>query len=177
MATKTIYKVKGQDGGYFRVQDIDGVGHIDVDGIQIPSPEVIAATADVTLTAATHAGKVVTLGSATGDTATLPAATGTGNVYTVVVAVTATSNNHIIQAASATDIMQGVVWGTQDSADTVVGWETAADSDTITMNGTTKGGYVGDKHVLIDIAAGVWQLSGFMKQTGTEATPLSAAVS
>ena len=48
----------------------------------------------------------------------------------------------------------------QDSGDTVVGWETASDSDTITMNGTTKGGIKGDftpdHHFGFEAAAWYW---------------------
>jgi hypothetical protein len=74
--------------------------------------------------------------------------------------------------------MDGHAWLTQDSADTVVAFETAATSDTITLNGTTKGGAgIGDYVELIDIAANQWAVRVFSKATGTEATPFSAAVS
>lgn len=45
-----------------------------------------------------------------------------------------------------------------DAGDTIVAFETAAASDTITMNGTTTGGLVGDRILLKDIAAGFWQV-------------------
>ena len=64
-----------------------------------------------------------------------------------------------------------------DAGDTIVAFETAAASDTITMNGTTTGGLVGDRILLKDIAAGFWQVQVIGAATGTEATPFSATVS
>lgn len=121
--------------------------------------------------------EVYVIEAAAGATVTLPAATGSGFRYTFIVGTTVTSNSDIIQVASADDIIQGTLLSASDNAaDAALGWETAATSDTITMNGTTTGGYIGDRIELIDIADGVWAVSGAIKQTGTEATPFSAAV-
>ena len=193
MATKNVWEVHGKEGGTAKFQDVDGTMQLVIDGTAVTATAaelneaadkstaaVVAAVADVTLTQATHAGKIVTLGSATGDTATLPAATGTGDVYTIVIAVTATSNNHIIQVANATDEFVGVIYQVDaDTGDALVAYPCldADGFDTITMNGSTKGGIQGDKYVFIDIAAGKWQLEGHQSGTGTVATPLSAAVS
>ena len=54
------------------------------------------------------------------------------------------------------------------------GWATSATSDKISLNGTTKGGLVGDKVVMIDMASGVWQIAHTGAATGTEATPFDA---
>ena len=97
-------------------------------------------TATVSLTKNNHAGTVLVANRAAGITATLPPATGAGSIYEIVVGTTITSNNLIVQVANASDIMTGVAISGQDAADTVVLWETAADTDTITMNGSTKGG-------------------------------------
>lgn len=155
-----------------------GGGGLTVAGVN-QAKGVVALTADATLTAATHANKVVTLGSATGDTVTLPAATGTGNVYTIMVAVTVTSNAHIIQVANATDEFGGVVYQIDtDTADAIAAYPAiAADGfDTITMDGTTTGGLIGDTYVITDVAAGTFALQGFQNANGIVATPLSAAV-
>ena len=87
-----------------------------------------------------------------------------------------TSNNYVIQV-TGTDVMIGNVILAQDGGDTAVMFEAAADSDTITMNGTTKGGLKGDRITLTDTASGVWALAMVGAATSTEATPLSAAVS
>lgn len=141
---------------------------------------VVALTADTALTQAAHAGKIVTIGSADGDTITLPAATGTGDIYTVVVATTVTSNNHIIQAASASDSFAGICLGVDTDAEGASGYTWNADSgdDTVTMDGSAKGGLIGDKWIITDIASGVFQVDGRITQSGgSEVTPFSAAVS
>ena len=60
----------------------------------------------------------------------------------------------------------------------VASFNTAADSDTITMNGTTTGGVsIGDEITLIDIASNQYMVKGILTASGTEATPFSASVS
>ena len=54
---------------------------------------------------------------------------------------------------------------------------TAADSDTITMSGSTTGGVRGSMVELQDVASGIWMVRGSLVSTGAEATPFSAAVS
>lgn len=120
---------------------------------------------------------IITVNAAAGLTLTLPAATGTGYEFDVMIATTVTSNNVIIQVANATDVMSGVCQFAQDGGDTSVMFETAADSDTITMNGSTKGGIKGDRIHLVDVSAGLWAVKVTGSATGTEATPFSAAVS
>lgn len=132
-------------------------------------------SATVTITSADHEGKVIALNRAGGITATLPAATGTGARYRFVVGTTFTGNG-IIQV-TGNDIMAGSAVVLQDGGDTAVHFETAADSDTITFNGTTTGGIKGADVELIDIAADTWWVRVRTAATGTEATPFSAAVS
>lgn len=131
-------------------------------------------TASATL-GASDAGTVLTLNAAAGLTITLPAATGTGREFTLVVGTTVTSNDYVIQVASADDVMAGAIGVTTDAAGVVI--PTAATSDTITMNGSTKGGLAGSTVVLRDGASGVWNVTGALVSTGIEATPFSAAVS
>jgi hypothetical protein len=110
-------------------------------------------------------------------TLTLPAATGSGNEYRFIVSVVNTSN-YVIQVANADDTIDGSVILHQDSANTVVSFNTVAASDTITLNGTTKGGVsIGDELTLIDSLANQYTVKGVLTASGTEATPFSAAVS
>ena len=134
-------------------------------------------TASTTITQESHDGKALLMGAAGAAlTFTLPAALGTGAKYRFVNSVVNTSN-YVIKVANATDIMAGSILSTQDGGDTVVGWETAADSDTITLNGTTTGGVnIGDWIELQDIKAGFFSVTGMMVSSGTEATPFSATV-
>jgi len=53
---------------------------------------------------------------------------------------------------------------------------TADSSDTITMDGSTKGGLKGWRVVADDIAAGIWAVTVHSEASDTEATPFSAAV-
>ena len=141
------------------------------------SGRIVAQTAaTLTATEALHDDKTVVLDRAAGVTVTLPAATGSGMRLRFVNKTTVTSNNHIIQVVTD-DTMTGFASIAQDAADTVVQFETASDSDTITMNGSTKGGIKGDIIELEDVATDLWSVKCVLSGTGTEATPFSAAVS
>ncbi|WP_085033932.1 hypothetical protein [Ensifer aridi] len=144
----------------------------------MPSFKPIRVTAStLSLTMATHGGATVVAERAAGITMTLPAASGTGVKFRIVVGTTVTSNSLKVQVANATDVMTGTATFGQDGADTTVMFETAADSDTITMNGSTTGAIKGDIIELEDIASGLWSVTIVGSATGTEATPFSAAVS
>ena len=64
-----------------------------------------------------------------------------------------------------------------DTSDNAVGFETAADSDTITLNSSSSGGVTYAEIVCTAIASGKWKVSVTSGCTGTPATPFSAAVS
>lgn len=142
--------------------------------------DVVTIVATDALTAAEHAGRVNLLGEVGGDAAvtlTLPAATGSGARYEFIVSVVNTSN-YVIQVDSASATMEGLIVGAADGGNTVNGWESGASDDTITLNGTTTGGAaIGDWVTLIDMGTNLWHVRGQITQTGTEATPFSAAVS
>ena len=135
---------------------------------------VTAATLAVTLAA--HDGKVVTLNKADGIAVTLPAAAGTGMKVQFILGTTITSVGTTIKVANASDTMTGTAIIAQDAGDTVAMFETAATSDTITMNGTTTAGIKGDSIELIDIATNLWWVRMVGSATGTEASPFSATV-
>jgi hypothetical protein len=136
-----------------------------------------SVAADVTLTGE-DSGKLLMFNVASGATVTLPAAAGTGIEYHFVVNTTVTSNDYIVQVVG-NDTIDGLILNCDDdSSDAVAIWKTAATSDTITLNGGTTGGIIGDTFKLTDIAADQWLLhAGATSATGTVATPFSAAVS
>jgi len=109
---------------------------------------------------------------AAGITATLPPATGSGNKYEFIGGITATGDQ-IIQV-TGDDTMAGVAYLGNDSAGASC-FYTAADSDTITLDGTTTGGIKGWRVECRDIAADTWAVIVFSEASGTEATPFSAA--
>lgn len=134
-------------------------------------------TSTLTLSSRVHGGATVVASRAAGITMTLPASSGSGVEFNIVVGTTITSNNLIVQVANSTDIMSGTaVMATDNASDVVVAFETGASDDTITMNGSTKGGIKGDRIRLLDIASGVWQVNIFGSATGTEVTMFSSAV-
>jgi len=134
---------------------------------------ITAAT--VTITADGYVGTRIVLTRAAGITLTLPPATGSGNRYEIILGATVTSNSTIIRVVGD-DVMRGNALMAQDAGDTSVMFETAADSDTITFNGGTTGGFAGNAITLDDIAADTWRVWVVGSATGTEATPFSATV-
>lgn len=168
---KSLLKVGNTALGTCNVlSDSAGVVTLDI------SSRLKSLTASTTLTTA-DAGKAIVLNAAAGLTVTLPAATGTGKVYEIFIGTTVTSNSYVIQVADANHTIRGMVHTADDTATPVPGvWVAAATSDTITLDGSTQGGLIGDRIVLTDIAANVFQVTGALKQSGTEATPFSAAV-
>lgn len=134
-----------------------------------------ATTLSVTQTQ--HAGRVVSIASTAPIVVTLPAATGTGDTYTFYMHVAATGTESTIKVANASDIMKGVIWAATTTSDNAEAFITTATSDSIEMNGTTKGGVIGDMYILRDVATNRWSVQGFTAPTGTEATPFDATVS
>jgi len=137
--------------------------------------DTLVATADL------HAGKVVAFGKTDGTEVTLPAATGTGNVYTFVIAVAATSSANVIKVANVTDVMNGSlnIQADDDADGTLKCWMAEVDDDTMTFAGAaTTGGIVGGRITCIDYAIGFWSCTAFtISSGGSEATPFSATVS
>lgn len=144
------------------------------DGLQGAAPASITS-ATQTVNPKSHANRVIVLDRAAGIAVTLPAATGTGHAYNFFVKTTFTGSS-TIKVANATDVMSGYATLLQDAADTVASFETAATSDTITMNGSTTGGLLGTHIHLIDVASGLWAVEMTGAATGIEATPFSATV-
>lgn len=137
------------------------------------------AGSTLTLTGA-DAGKTIGLDQLAGSVVTLPAAIGSGNKFRFYVAVLATSVSHKVQVANGTDVMTGTLFGARiDSGNAVLGFAAQATSDTITLNRTTTGSVtLGEWFEVEDVAAGVFNVRGFLTATGAAfATPFSAAVS
>lgn len=136
---------------------------------------VSLTTSTLTVTSATHSGKIVVLDSTHTQTVTLPASSGGGDIYTFMVKTTSTDGSKIIQVANTTDVIAGASWAanTQNTIDTFI---TSATSDTVTMNNTTQGGVAGTRVVITDIASGTFHVHVQNITTGNPATPFSASV-
>jgi hypothetical protein len=154
----------------------EGVLLGDMNGSVLSTPPVSITGATLTCTKEVHAGRTTVISAVAGCAVTLPAATGTGSVYRFVIGSTITSNSTTIKVANATDVMTGRAFVVSDNTAAVLGFATAAASDTITLNGTTLGGLAGDHIEIIDAITGTFAVRVFTAATGTEATPFSATV-
>lgn len=159
--------------------DQDGEFHQNGASLHRDGGYYVAAGATLTLTVASHDGKCIKLDTLAGSVVTLPAATGSGARFRFVVTVLATSNSHKIQVANASDTMQGIIFSRDDTSANAVGFDAdaTAGADTITLNRSTTGSVVkGEVIEVEDIATNVWQVTGLIANTGSPATPFSAAV-
>jgi len=149
-----------------------------VGALKIDQKSATVAGATLTLTA-DNDGQTINFNRAAGCIVTLPAATGSGIRYRFIVGVTVTSNNYVIQVADSTDEFAGTILQTDtDTSDTLISLPAiAADNyDTITLNGSTKGGLIGDWIEVEDVATNLWAVFGHINGNGTVASPWSAAV-
>lgn len=163
----------------YSAADVDFQTAEDIDAAsEVKSAIVNLTAASLSLTAALHRDKIVTVNKADGSAIELPPATGSGHEYDIIIGTTVTSEDVTIAVAADTDdsMFGGVFVMTDTALDIAVGFE-AAGGDTITLDGSTTGGIKGDRWKFTDIAVGEWQVEGFAAGTGTEATPFSEAIS
>ncbi len=161
------------------VVKLDDQTQLTLTGSFLPAIHTFTATDAVTISE--HAGRTLLLGEVGGNalvTLTLPAATGTGAVYKFIVSVQNTSN-YVIKVADATDTIDGIMLYLDEDGTAVTAFPTVAASDTITLNGGTTGGIIGDYLELIDIATNQYHVRGVMRVAAgaNPATPFSATVS
>lgn len=138
---------------------------------------LVSVTASaITLNARDHGERPIVLDRAAGIAVTLPAATGSGVEFDIIVGTTITSNSTTVKVANSTDVMNGSALQSQDAGATLQMFEAASTDDTITFNGTTTGGIIGDRIKLVDIKPGFWAVQIIGQATDSEATPFSATV-
>jgi len=135
--------------------------------------EIVTVTANTTLTAE-QSGALVMLGVAAGATVTLPAPA-EGMQFTVGTSVTRTSNSYKIITDAATTFLVGAVMA-GDATIATSGDVFEADGTTIvavTMDGDTKGGFIGTTLRFTCISATKWYVEGLVIGTGTMVTPFT----
>ena len=114
----------------------------------------------LSVTEATHDGKIILLDvSDSASTCTLPAASGSGALFRFIVSAVNT-NNHVIKVANADDTIDGSVNILDNDSNAQTAYAASGTDDTITLNGTTTGGQIGDWIELVDIAANQWAVRG-----------------
>jgi Tfp pilus assembly protein PilW len=147
---------------------VSGAGYIS--GTGAVGTSVTAATLAVT---SAMNGMTIPVNRAAGTAITLPAATGSQAVYRFIVGTSVTSNATTIKVANATDVMNGTA---AVSGTTAAVFGTLPASDTVDMNGSTKGGLAGSYVEVIDYAEGYWLVTAALVGSGTPATPFAATV-
>lgn len=142
-----------------------------------PRRKKVNITAATTLNEATHGlERILTVNSAAGIALTLPASTGNGAIFRFFIGTTITSSSTTIKVDNGSDVMAGVAIVAAEAGDTAVLFETAATTDTITMNGSTLCGIKGDYIELEDVTLNLWSVRFVGQATGSEATIFSATV-
>ena len=155
---------------------------------------VVDADSSTSLTVADHAGRIVHNNAAGAVTYTLPAINANsdsavagpgadlnnlsniGATFEIFASITKTGDL-VVQVANSNDVMVGSAKFIDDTSDNMVGFETVAASDTITLNGTTTGGVTFSKITCTAISSTQWKVDVESGCTGSPATPFSAAVS
>ena len=155
---------------------------------------VVDADSSTSLTVADHAGRIVHNNAAGAVTYTLPAINANsdsavagpgadlnnlsniGATFEIFASITKTGDL-VVQVANSNDVMVGSAKFIDDTSDNMVGFETVAASDTITLNGTTTGGVTFSKITCTAISSTQWKVDVESGCTSTPATPFSAAVS
>lgn len=180
-----------KEDGINTAENINTTGSFQVGGVSISatpaeinraadtSGRLVAVGAALTATEAAHDGKILLLNTAANSVVTLPAASGSGVVITCVVTVKSTGTGHVIKVANASDTMKGSINILDLDSSAQAAFAAAATSDTITLNGTTTGGQIGDIVKLYDALANVWLVEGMLQcpAGSNPATMFSAAVS
>ncbi len=145
-----------------------------------PSTDLVVACTASTLSvsAAIHNNRIITLDRAGGIAVTLPAAAA-GLRFRFIV-ITTFTGAATIKSASGADVMIGHALMGNNSDNTVVDWPAIAANtyDTIDLLGTSNstGGMAGQEIEIIGLAANLWFVSIRGDASGTEATPFADTV-
>lgn len=135
---------------------------------------VLTTDATKTLTAA-DSGALIVLNKADGITVTLPTPS-VGLTFDFVIRTTLTSSNYKIITNSASVFLVGSIFSSVTATPTMT--VRTADGSThvaLTMNGTTTGGYIGTTLRFVCTSATQWEVSGFLPNTGSVATPFATS--
>lgn len=146
----------------FRGQ-VDFVGSIG----KLADPLTITAHTDSTLTA--EAGKEYVLDRAAGVNVTLPTPT-VGARISFVVKTTVTSNTHTFTTPAGTALVGYLKMLDVDGTVAMKYFESDGSDRIINLNGTTKGGILGDTISFVGTATG-WNVRGDLSGTGTTTNP------
>lgn len=117
-------------------------------------------TGTTAITQAAHANRVNVITGTAAATYTLPEATGTGNTYLFVFGQVNTNGTVFVTADTTNCSIGGSLNILDQDANAQTAYFATTGDDTITINGTTTGGLIGDTITLIDIATDQWAVYG-----------------
>ncbi len=141
--------------------------------VGLPNPNIVV-TASLALIGQNVHLRAVVLKNAAGLTLTLPPAKGSGIQFTVLIQTPVSAASYIIKKAIAGDIIQGIIYEDVLVTPASTPFAAGATDNTITLNASTTGGLgIGDWFDFIDMASGIWAVSGNTAATGAVATPFS----
>lgn len=141
------------------------------------STRLVSLTGTDAITESEHEGRDCYITGTDAATYTLPEATGSGARYKFIMGQVNTNGTVFVVADTANANFIGSVNSLDLDAAAQGAFGAPANCDTITLNGTTTGGALGDMIELVDVATDVWQVFGQLQvPTGSDpATPFSAA--
>lgn len=171
--TATISDVDGEELVHVRDEVGNTLYQIYEGGTIVPKRTPVVLTAATDLTREKHAFRPLLLTNATGFKTRLPNATGSGDEYEFFVVTTVTSGSHELNAFEiGDDDVNGVIVGVDPPGDEFT-WGAQGTENMVSLGGTSNatGGFKGDRVRFVDIAAGLWSVSGHITQDGTEASP------
>jgi len=154
---------------------------------------VVAITSSTTLSPATYAGTIISVGGslAANVVLTLPSINVTANPitsgpgqdpstannqgvkYTIWVPTTISTSSLKIGTDGTDKFVGSLLSVDTDSSGAMVGFTAAASNDFINLNGTTTGGVAGTWIEIFAIAANKYMVTGVVLGTGTVATPFA----
>lgn len=137
-------------------------------GAMTPVATTAGATS-LTISQTAHGNRVVVLSNSTPIAITMPAATGSGVKYTFAFDVAATATASTIARATAGEKFHGVAM-ILATASIMSGFLATSTDNTMTFNGTSKGGVIGDLVEFWDIKTGVFEVQ---YRSGAAVAPLT----
>jgi hypothetical protein len=122
------------------------------------SAQAVALTATAAITQVLHEGRKNIVTGTAAAAYTLPEATGSGDTYTFWMGQVNTNGTTFVTP----DLVNSLMYGKGNNLDvdstaaTAFFTVTAGDTNTVTFDGTTKGGQIGDTVTFTDLATDVW---------------------
>lgn len=140
---------------------------------------LVALTATAAITALLHSERTLYVTGTAAAAYTLPEATGTGDTYRFYMGQVNVNGTTFVAADTANCSFHGTanLLDVDGNAQTAYFTATAGGTDTVTFNGTTTGGRIGDMVTFTDLATDVWHVhvEASVPAGSNVATPFSSA--